>query len=144
MQKSGFCIATGKCVANAYRGAAEGAAKIGTFLAKAVRAAMENFNGRSNQPAEDGLPAERPPAPEKSPGQVAAVFTNAMRQFQDPDPVVRAAAMRVFERLGKAESVAQATALLADPDPAVIAQAREVLRALNPETGQGPGPETPQ
>jgi len=137
MQKSSFCISTGKCVANAYRKVAEGTAQFRTFFGKVIRAAMEQFRSSCRQPAEDGQTAEAA-APEKSPEQMDAVFTHAMCQLQNPDPVVRAAALRVFERLGKTESVSRAAALLSDPDADVRAQAQEVLHLLNPVSGQTP------
>ena len=43
MQKSSFCISTGKCVANAYRKVAEGTAQFRTFFSKVIRAATEQF-----------------------------------------------------------------------------------------------------
>ena len=136
MLKSSFCAATGKCAAAAYRKFADGARQAGTFLGKASEAFIDLFRGRAS--AEDGGGGEAA-APEKDPEQLAAVFGHAMSQFGSQDPAVRAAALRVFERLGKAECVARATELLNDPDAGVRAQAQEVLRELNPEPERTPG-----
>lgn len=134
MQKSGFCTATGRCAANAYRRAVEGTAQIGTLLRKAVRAAAEHFSARCCRAEGEGRAAGAA-APGRSPEQIEAVFNHAMSRLQDPDPAVRAAAVRVFARLGKDESVARAKVLIRGQDPSVRAQAQEVLRELDRPPG---------
>jgi len=143
MLKSSFCAATGKCAASAYQKIAEGARQAGTFLGKAAQAFVDLFSGRCRGSAENERSGEAD-APEKSSEQMDAVFSHAMSRFGSQDPAAHAAALRVFERLGKAESVARATALLSDPDAGLRARAQEVLRELNPEqkpgTGASPAP----
>lgn len=130
-----FCSATGKCIGSAYRKAADTTARFGSLLAKAGRAVMGVFRCRS-------VPAEGPVS-EKSAEQISAVFSRALGRFRSPDPAVRAAALRVFERLGKTEAIARATALLGDPDAEVRAAAREVLRELDPAPGNKPDGDEP-
>ena len=136
-----FCSATGKCIGSAYRKAADTTAKFGSLFAKAGRAVLGVFRGRG-VPAEAAEPAEGPVS-EKSAEQLSAVFGRAMSQFRSPDPAVRAAALRVFERLGMDEAIARATALLNDPDPEVRATAQAVLTELNPPPGAKPDGDEP-
>lgn len=138
---SSFCSATGKCIGSAYRKAADTTARFGSLLAKAGRAVMGVFRGRG-APAGEAEPA-RGPVSEKSAEQISAVFSRALGQFRSPDPAVRAAALRVFERLGRDEAIARATALLGDPDPELSATAQAVLTELNPPTGDKPDGDEP-
>lgn len=136
-----FCSATGKCIGSAYRKVADTTVKFGSLFAKAGRAVMGVFRGRG-APVEAAEPAEGPVA-EKSAEQLSAVFSRAMSQFRSPDPAVRAAALRVFERLGMDEAIARATALLGDPDPEVRATAQAVLTELKPSPGDKPDGDEP-
>ena len=138
---SSFCSATGKCIGSAYRKAADTAARFGSLLGHAGRAVMGVFRGRV-KPGGEVLREEAPVA-EKRAEQLSAVFNGALGRFRSPDPAVRAAALRVFERLGRAEATARASALLGDPDPEVRAAAQAVLTELKPPPGEKPDGDEP-
>jgi HEAT repeat protein len=127
MAQTGLCLFTGECVAKAYRGIAEGTRKIGAFFARAARAAGDRVRGLYGM-SEDEDPGDG------RPGQEGA-FRYAIARFKSPDPAVRSAALRVFARIGKAESIAMATALLTVPDAEVRGQAQDVLRELSAAAG---------